>query len=67
VPVDYAFRKSSDGSWKAYDVIIEGISYVTNYRNQVAAEIAKTSLDALTTRLETQGENALESMEKDGK
>ncbi len=67
VPVDYAFRKSSDGSWKAYDVIIEGISYVTNYRNQVAAEIAKTSLDTLTTRLETQGENALESMEKDGK
>ena len=67
VPVDYAFRKSSDGSWKAYDVIIEGISYVTNYRNQVAAEIAKTNLDALTTRLETQGENALESMEKDGK
>lgn len=67
VPVDYAFRKSSDGSWKAYDVIIEGISYVTNYRNQVAAEIAKTSLDALTTRLETQGAGALESMEKDGK
>ncbi|MBS0557540.1 MAG: ABC transporter substrate-binding protein [Proteobacteria bacterium] len=67
VPVDYAFRKSSDGSWKAYDVIIEGISYVTNYRNQVAAEIAKTSLDALTERLETQGENALKGMEKDDK
>ncbi|HMM57078.1 MAG: ABC transporter substrate-binding protein [Xanthomonadales bacterium PRO7] len=67
VPVDYAFRKSSDGSWKAYDVIIEGISYVTNYRNQVAAEIAKTSLDALTARLETQGADALKSLEKDGK
>ncbi|MBU6199116.1 MAG: ABC transporter substrate-binding protein, partial [Xanthomonadaceae bacterium] len=67
VPVDYAFRKSSDGSWKAYDVIIEGISYVTNYRNQVAAEIAKSSLDALTTRLESQGADALKSMEKSGK
>lgn len=61
--VDYAFRKTRDGEWKAYDVIIEGISYITNYRNQVAAEISRTSLDALITRLETQGEKALESME----
>ena len=66
VPVDYAFRKTRDGDWKAYDVIIEGISYVTNYRNQVAAEIAKSGLDALTTRLETQGSKALESMEQGG-
>ncbi len=64
VAVDYAFRKGSGGDWKAYDVIIEGISYITNYRNQVAAEIKATSLDALITRLETQGEKALESMEK---
>jgi phospholipid transport system substrate-binding protein len=64
VPVDYAFRKTKDGDWRAYDVIIEGISYVTNYRNQVAAEIAKSGLDALTTRLETQGAKALETLEK---
>jgi phospholipid transport system substrate-binding protein len=67
VPVDYAFRKARDDSWKAYDVIIEGISYVTNYRNQVAAEIAKSSLDALTARLESQGADALKSMDKDAK
>jgi phospholipid transport system substrate-binding protein len=67
VPVDYAFRKTSSGDWKAYDVIIEGISYVTNYRNQVAAEIAKSSLDALTTRLESQGAKALETMEQENK
>lgn len=67
VPVDYAFRKTSTGDWKAYDVIIEGISYVTNYRNQVAAEIAKSNIDALTTRLETQGAKALETLEQNGK
>ncbi len=66
VAVDYAFRKTSSGEWKAYDVIIEGISYITNYRNQVAAEIRGTNLDALIVRLETQGEKALESMEKKG-
>ena len=64
VPVDYAFRKTKEGDWRAYDVIIEGISYVTNYRNQVAAEIAKSGLDALTTRLETQGAKALEAIEQ---
>jgi phospholipid transport system substrate-binding protein len=67
VPFDYAFRKTSAGDWKAYDVIIEGISYVTNYRNQVAAEIAKSNIDALTTRLETQGAKALETLEQSDK
>jgi phospholipid transport system substrate-binding protein len=62
--VDYAFRRTKEGEWKAYDVIIEGISYITNYRNQVSAEIAKAGLDALIVRLETQGEKALESMEQ---
>ena len=65
LPVDYAFRKTQDGSWKAYDVIIEGISYITNYRNQVGAEIAKSGLDALIARLETQGEKTLETMEQE--
>ena len=67
VPVDYAFRKTPAGDWKAYDVIIEGISYVTNYRNQVSAEIQKSSLDALTQRLENQGAKALETLEQDKK
>ena len=65
--VDYAFRKTKEGDWKAYDVIIEGISYITNYRNQVGAEIAKSGLDALITRLETQGEKTLENMEQEQK
>ncbi|TXI77194.1 MAG: ABC transporter substrate-binding protein [Dokdonella sp.] len=64
VAVDYAFRQAASGELKAYDVIIEGISYITNYRNQVAAEIQATSLDSLIVRLETQGEKALESLDK---
>jgi phospholipid transport system substrate-binding protein len=65
--VDYAFRKSKNGDWKAYDVIIEGISYVTNYRNQVDAEIRKVGIEKLITNLENQGEKALETMDKDSK
>ncbi|HEY4144807.1 ABC transporter substrate-binding protein [Pinirhizobacter sp.] len=63
--VDYAFRKSKTGDWKAYDVIIEGISYVTNYRNQVDAEIRKDGVDKLITSLETQGDKALDTMKQD--
>ena len=67
VSIDYAFRKGRNGDWKAYDVIIEGISYVTNYRNQVDAEIRKVGIEQLITNLETQGEKALETMDKDNK
>ena len=66
IPVDYAFRKTRSGQWKAFDVIIEGISYVTNYRNQVVAEIQKTSIDAVTERLETQGISVFENGNGDG-
>ncbi|MGA7297518.1 MAG: ABC transporter substrate-binding protein [Rhodanobacteraceae bacterium] len=65
ISVDYAFRKTRAGDWKAYDVIIEGISYITNYRNQVDAEIRKEGLNKLIARLETQGDKVLKSMEKD--
>ncbi|MHB1057356.1 MAG: MlaC/ttg2D family ABC transporter substrate-binding protein [Rhodanobacter sp.] len=67
VSIDYAFRKGRSGDWKAYDVIIEGISYVTNYRNQVDAEIRKVGIEQLITNLETQGSKALETMAKDNK
>lgn len=67
VSIDYAFRKSRSGDWKAYDVIIEGISYITNYRNQVDAEIRKVGIEQLIKNLETQGENALKAMDQDSK
>jgi phospholipid transport system substrate-binding protein len=66
VSVDYAFRQSkATGDWKAYDVIIEGISYITNYRNQVDAEIKKEGLDKLTVDLESKGGAAIDDIQKD--
>lgn len=53
VPVDYSMRLKDDG-WKAYDVRIEGISYVQNYRNQFNAEIAANGIDAVIARLESE-------------
>ena len=51
VPVNYAMHETPAG-WKAYDVRIEGVSYVQNYRNQFNAEAVAKGLDALITRLE---------------
>ncbi|MGH8191209.1 MAG: MlaC/ttg2D family ABC transporter substrate-binding protein [Rhodanobacteraceae bacterium] len=59
VRVDLAFHKTSAGEWKAYDVIIEGISYITLYRNQVNSEIQKVGIDGLIKRLQTNGVAAL--------
>ncbi|MEE4174976.1 MAG: ABC transporter substrate-binding protein [Xanthomonadales bacterium] len=50
VPVDYVFRKTDDG-WKAFDVIVEGISYVTTYRNQIMPQVDESGIDAVTERL----------------
>ncbi|NKZ39391.1 ABC transporter substrate-binding protein [Oleiagrimonas citrea] len=65
ISVDYAFRKTSSGQWKAYDVVIEGISYITNYRAQVDAEIRKMGIEGLIERLEKNGAETLDKMQKD--
>lgn len=67
IAVNYVFHQAADGQWKAYDVIVEGISYITNYRNQVDAEIKKEGLDKLIADLETQGDKALQQMEQENK
>jgi phospholipid transport system substrate-binding protein len=49
-PVDYAFHKTPDG-WKAFDVIVEGISYVTTYRNQIMPDVQANGIDSVLERL----------------
>ncbi len=51
VPVNYTLRATPEG-WKAWDVTIEGISYVRNFRNDVGAEVDQTGLPAVIERLE---------------
>ncbi len=50
VPVDYVMRKSDD-EWKVFDVVIEGISYVTTFRNQIGEEIRRDGFDRVLERL----------------
>lgn len=57
VPVDFTLRMTPDG-WKVFDITIEGISYVLNYRNSFAQEIeqkggadARKGIEAVIARL----------------
>jgi phospholipid transport system substrate-binding protein len=54
VPVNFSLRKTEAG-WKAWDVVIEGISYVKSFRTDIGAEIQQKSLDEVINRLETEG------------
>lgn len=53
VPVNYSLRQTDSG-WKAYDVQIEGVSYVKSFRTDFGAEIDQKGLDAVIQRLEQQ-------------
>jgi phospholipid transport system substrate-binding protein len=57
VPVNYTLHATPQG-WKAWDVTIEGISYVRNFRNDVGAEVDQAGLDSVIKRLETEGPRA---------
>jgi phospholipid transport system substrate-binding protein len=53
VPVNYTLRATPQG-WKAWDVTIEGISYVKNFQNDFGTEISEKGLEHLIERLEAQ-------------
>jgi phospholipid transport system substrate-binding protein len=50
IAVDYTLGKKGD-DWKVFDIVIEGVSLVTNYRSQFAQEIRQNGLDSLTKKL----------------
>ncbi len=51
VPVYYRL-KNHDGSWKVYDVIIEGVSLIRNYRTQFQAILDRESYPDLVKKME---------------
>ncbi len=49
-PVEYRLQKSGNG-WRIYDVLIEGVSLVKNYRDQIDEILAKSSYEKLVADL----------------
>lgn len=50
IAVDYSLVKGPAG-WKVYDITIESVSLVTNYRSQFSSEIRQNGLDSLNKKL----------------
>ncbi len=50
IPIDYSLRIKDD-IWKVYDIKIDGISLVTNYRNSFASDINRVGIDGLIEKL----------------
>ena len=51
IAVDYRMAKSADG-WKVFDVVVEGVSLVTNYRSTFKTEVNRSGIDGLIKTLE---------------
>ncbi len=51
VAIDYRMTRTSNG-WKVYDVIVENLSLVTNYRGSFSTEISRSGIDGLIKVIE---------------
>ena len=52
IPVIFKLRQD-DGQWYAYDIVIEGISLVSNYRATFAAIVKNEGMDGLVNNIQT--------------
>lgn len=56
VSVEYRML-NNDGAWKIYDIIIEGVSLVNNYRSQFNSILTKSSYADLVVRIKEKSNN----------
>jgi len=65
IAVNYRMFHKND-SWKVYDVVIEGISFINNYRTTFKNEVARSgSLDSVIARLAEKNNKSAHSSGKD--
>lgn len=56
IPMSLSLYQNQNDAWKVYDVKIDGISLVTNYRSTFATEIRNDGIDKLIERLANKNE-----------
>lgn len=59
IAIDYRMAKAT-GGWKVYDVVVENLSLVTNYRGSFNTEIGKSGIDGLIKVLEAKNKSNAE-------
>jgi phospholipid transport system substrate-binding protein len=55
-PIAIDYRMSRNPEWKVYDVVVESLSLVTNYRGSFQSEIARSGIDGLIKVIEDKNE-----------
>jgi phospholipid transport system substrate-binding protein len=50
IPINYRLQLN-DAKWMVYDVVIDGVSLITNYRSQFATEVRRNGIDGLISAL----------------
>ena len=50
IPITYRMH-NRDGNWKVYDVTVEGVSLVTNYRSQINSLVRREGIDGMLQKL----------------
>jgi phospholipid transport system substrate-binding protein len=59
IAIDYRMMRTPAG-WKVYDVVVENLSLVTNYRGSFASEIARSGIDGLIKTMEAKNRQLAE-------
>lgn len=59
IPIDYDLYLNKDSQWKVYDVTIDGVSLVSNYRTTFATEVRQKGLDKLIASLSDRNRQGL--------
>ena len=57
VPIDFRLSRTPAG-WKVYDVVVENLSLVTNYRSSFQSEISRSGIDGLIKAIEDKNQKA---------
>jgi phospholipid transport system substrate-binding protein len=56
IPVNYRLSLN-DQKWMVYDVVIDGVSLITNYRSQFATEVNRGGIDGLISSMADKNQN----------
>ena len=55
VPIDYRLHRKN-GEWKVFDVSVDGVSLVSNYRSSFASQIRRYKMDGLIRKLQSKNQ-----------
>jgi phospholipid transport system substrate-binding protein len=57
IPIDYRMYQTEGGKWMVYDIVVEGVSLVANYRSQFTQMLDSGTFESLILELEKKTES----------